>query len=305
MSLRPGTAHPAPDPGPSLRERVSTLFGINRRNVELVYEHNPRAHYPIADDKALCKERLTAHDVPVPATIALCRGLFEVDMAMETIAKRGHFVVKPASGSGGDGILVAGELHADGWATPRGGRLGFDALRMHMANVVFGAHSKQLEDRAIVEERVVPHDFYASLWPDGVCDLRILVLRRKPLLAMVRVPTRRSGGRANLHQGGIGVAVDLATGRTTRAMSQGRLLTQHPETRAPLVGRQLPAFDACLEVARAAARCVPLGYLGVDLVVDAVRGPLVLELNVRPGLEIQNVTGVHLGAAIATQGGTR
>jgi len=286
-------------PQSSLRARVATLFGINRRNVELVYEHNPRQWYPLADDKALCKERLAAHGIPVPQTLATCRGLFEVDDALETLRTREQFVVKPANGSGGEGILVVGRREGLGWATPRGTRLDLPQLRMHLANIVFGAYSRQLEDRAIVEERVEPHPFFTALWPDGVCDLRIIVLRGRPLLAMVRVPTRRSAGRANLHQGGIGVAVDLQTGRTTRALSQRRPLTRHPETGGPLVGLTLPEFSTCLEIARRAAAAVPLGYLGVDLVVDARRGPLVLELNVRPGLEIQNVTGIHLGRAIA------
>jgi glutathione synthase/RimK-type ligase-like ATP-grasp enzyme len=30
-----------------------------------------------------------------------------------------------------------------------------------------------------------------------------------------------------------------------------------------------------------------LGYLGVDMVIDQERGPLLLELNARPGLQIQ------------------
>jgi alpha-L-glutamate ligase-like protein len=282
-----------------LRARVATLFGINRRNVELVYEHNPRHCYPFADDKALCKERLVAHEVPVPETIALCRGLFEVDAAVALLRVREHFVIKPANGSGGEGILVVGDRQGTGWATPKGGRIEPDQLRMHIANTIFGAHSRQLEDRAIVEERVQPHPFFVELWPDGVCDLRIIVLRGRPLLAMVRVPTRRSAGRANLHQGGIGVAVDLDSGQTTRAMSRGQALTRHPETGGALLGLTLPHFALCVEIARRAAAAVPLGYLGVDLVVDARRGPVVLELNVRPGLEIQNVTGIHLGAAIA------
>ena len=40
-------------------------------------------------------------------------------------------------------------------------------------------------------------------------------------MGMVRIPTLASGGRANLHQGGIGVAMDLATGLTFRAVSRG------------------------------------------------------------------------------------
>lgn len=47
----------------------------------------------------------------------------------------------------------------------------------------------------------------------------------------------------------------------------------------------------------AAARCdeAPgLNYLGVDVVLDEERGPLVMEVNARPGLEIQNVSGFGL-----------
>ena len=43
-----------------------------------------------------------------------------------------------------------------------------------------------------------------------------------------------------------------------------------------------------------ATRCgaaTGLGYLGVDIVVDEAAGPLVLEVNSHPGLEIQNITG--------------
>ncbi|MDX5335526.1 MAG: alpha-L-glutamate ligase-like protein, partial [Marinobacter sp.] len=37
-----------------------------------------------------------------------------------------------------------------------------------------------------------------------------------------------------------------------------------------------------------------LGYMGVDLVVDAYKGPLLLELNARPGLAIQMANGEGL-----------
>ena len=121
-------------------------------------------------------------------------------------------------------------------------------------------------------------------------------------MGMVRIPTLASGGRANLHQGGIGVAMNLATGVTFRAVSRGESVLRHPETGGALIGRQLPHWEQTLEVARLAAASVPLGYVGVDIVVDAVRGPLVLELNARPGLEIQNINGRGLGAALAAVG---
>ncbi|MEZ4380596.1 MAG: sugar-transfer associated ATP-grasp domain-containing protein [Nannocystaceae bacterium] len=280
------------------RRRIAPIYGINRRNVELVYAHNPRRHYPLVDDKILCKERLAAAGVPLAPTIAICRGLFEVDATVRALAGRDNFVIKPASGSGGDGIIVLGAREGGAWRTPKGRPVDADAIRQHLANITFGTFAKNLEDRALIEARIEPHALYDALWPDGVCDLRIIVLDGRPLLAMVRVPTRRSGGRANLHQGGIGVAVDIDRGETYRAVSKGRAIATHPESGERLVGRRLPLWGRCVEVALAAAAIVPLGYLGVDLCVDRRWGPVIIELNARPGLEIQNVCARTLGDAL-------
>jgi predicted ATP-grasp superfamily ATP-dependent carboligase len=118
----------------------------------------------------------------------------------------------------------------------------------------------------------------------------------------VRVPTHRSGGRANLHQGGIGVAVDIARGVTYRALSQGKAVEIHPESGERLIGRPLPDWDTCLKVALGAASAVPLGYLGVDICVDRRWGPVILEINARPGLEIQNICATTLGEALQREG---
>jgi alpha-L-glutamate ligase-like protein len=273
---------------------------MNRRNVELVYPHNARQHYPIADDKLLAKEHFTKAGVPVAETLAVCDGLFDVARVVTELEALENFVVKPASGAGGDGILVVGARVGDGrWRRAGGAELEARELHKHLADTVFGAYSKQMEDRAFVERRIEPHPLFRTLWADGLCDLRVITLESVPILAMVRVPTARSGGRANLHQGGLGLAIDLQSGRTVRAFSQGQYIETHPETQAPLLDLEMPGWSDILEIARITARSVPLGYLGVDLVVDRERGPLVLEINARPGLEIQNVHGRGLGVAIA------
>lgn len=284
------------------RERLAPLFGMNRRNVELVYAHNERRHYPLADDKILCKELLQAIGVPVAPTIAIGRGLFEVDALLEQLRERENFVVKPASGSGGDGIIVVGKRTDTGWLSVKGRVIAAHEMRQHLANITFGCFSKEMEDRILIEERIEPHALYQAFWSDGVCDLRVIVLRGRPILSMVRVPTHRSGGRANLHQGGIGVAVDIRRGVTYRAISQGQQVTIHPESGELLVGRELPEWETCLKVALGAASAVPLGYLGVDICVDHRWGPVILEINARPGLEIQNICGQTLGEALEREG---
>lgn len=284
---------------PARRNR-DELVGMNRRNVELVYPLNPRAHYPIADDKLLGKQTLAAAGVPVPESLATCEGLFAIPGVIDRLAGDERFVVKPASGSGGDGILVVGD-RGDGpsWSMPGGARLFAHDLHRHLANIVFGAYSKQLEDRAFVERRVEQHPDLAVLCAGGICDIRVIAVEGTPVMAMARVPTVRSGGRANLHQGGVGLALDLETGVTTRAVIRRRSIAAHPDTGAALLGVQLPHWAEVVEVARAAAAAVPLQFLGVDVVIDIDRGPLVLEINARPGIEIQNVHRSGLGRALA------
>lgn len=288
----------------ALLARRAEVVGINRRNLALVYPHNRRRDYPLADDKLLAKERFAAAGVPAPATLAVCQALYQVGGTVEALRGLGGFVVKPANGSGGGGILVAGgwDAAAGGWRLAGGELLLPVRLARHLADIVFGVHSSQLEDRAFVERRVEPHPFFAALWEDGLCDVRVITLRAAPVMAMIRVPTAESGGRANLHQGGLGIAVDLSSGRTFRALHRGGAVERHPESGAPLLGLTVPAWPAVLAAARRAAAAVPLGYLGVDVVVDAAAGPLVLEINARPGLEIQNVNGYGLAVALARAG---
>ncbi len=282
----------------TLREAATDVVGINRRNVELVYGHNLRRDYPLVDDKLVCKDLLVANDVPVPPTVCTVHGLFAIDGALDQLRHRGDFVVKPANGSGGDGILVVGARDGDGWRISRGRTLDEDDLRDHLASTVFGAWSRQLEDRAIVEERVVQHALLRELYDGGVSDIRLLMLQGRCVMAMVRLPTEATGGRANLHQGGVGAAIDLATGTLFRALQKGREVSSHPDSGAPIVGRQLPWWQETLAIGRRAAASVPLGFLGIDVVLDAERGPLVLEMNARPGLEIQNVNGRPLGQVL-------
>jgi alpha-L-glutamate ligase-like protein len=161
-------------------------------------------------------------------------------------------------------------------------------LEAHASDIVAGAYSVGgRDDVVVVEERVRVDAVLGEVAYRGVPDVRVLVFRGVPVLAMLRLPTRRSDGRANLHLGGVGVGVDLASGRTTHAVVGRHPVTEHPDLGRPLGGRVVPAWDDMLALAVRAADAVDLGFVGVDVVLDARRGPLVLELNARPGLTIQ------------------
>lgn len=52
-------------------------------------------------------------------------------------------------------------------------------------------------------------------------------------------------------------------------------------------GVQLPNWDGFMKLAAGCYELCGLGYIGVDMVLDQEKGPLILELNARPGLNIQ------------------
>src|SRR5438552_4406436 len=143
----------------------------------------------------------------------------------------------------------------------------------------------------MVQQRVRLHAAFAAIAYKGIPDIRVILYRQRPAMAMLRLPTKASGGRANLHQGGIGAGVDLDTGRTHRAVQRNRLIEEHPDTGASLLGVHVPRWREVLTMGRRVAEAVELGYLGVDIVVDATQGPMLLEANARPGLAIQIANG--------------
>lgn len=270
------------------------VLGMNARNAVYVEGCNPRVHRDLADDKLACKRVLERAGVPVPATIAVIAS--RLDIARFDARVRGHerFAVKPARGKGGAGIIVVRGRGEGGWITVGGGFVNDLALRHHLVDMLMGAFSGGDRDEGFLEELLLPHPSFVELSAGGLPDIRVITHGGTPRLAMLRCPTAHSGGKANLHQGGIGVGVDLESGRTLGGWWRKQRIDRHPDSGAPLAGIQVPFWSDIVAIAERAARAVPLGYLGVDLTCDERLGPLVVELNVRPGLEVQNVTGVGL-----------
>src|SRR5438270_78118 len=118
-------------------------------------------------------------------------------------------------------------------------------------------------DAAILQQRIRLHPAFEAITHKGIPDVRVILYRNEPAMAMLRLPTKESNGRANLHQGGIGTGVDLDTGVTHHAVQRNRFVHTHPDTRRPVVGMRVPCWGEVLDMARAVARAVGLGYIGV------------------------------------------
>lgn len=264
------------------------IMGINRRNAEFTLALNPRRYYPLVDDKLRTKELAAAAGIPVPELYGVVELEYQVRHLPEWLKDIDDFVIKPAHGSGGQGILVVAGRARDNYRTAGGEMLTQEELNHHVFNILGGLYSLGGQtDAAMIEYRVRFDPVFDHICFQGVPDVRIVVFLGVPVMAMLRLPTRQSGGKANLHQGAIGAGIDLATGLTLHAVSRYEVVTEHPDTGHSISGLAVPRWETLLSIAARSYELTGLGYLGVDMVLDQDKGPLLLELNARPGLAIQ------------------
>lgn len=264
------------------------VLGINRRNAEYTLVYNERRLYPLVDDKLRTKRLALDADMSVPELYGVVESQAQVRRLPEFLDGHESFVVKPAHGSGGEGIVVLEKGPRDLYRKPNGTFMAADELGYHVSNILSGVFSLGGQpDMALVEYRVNFDTVFARIAHQGVPDVRIIVFLGVPIMAMVRLPTRQSGGRANLHQGAIGAGIDLATGRTLTAVWGNSIVEEHPDTTNPVTGVEIPHWETLLTLAARSTELTGLGYQGIDIVLDRDHGPMILELNARPGLNIQ------------------
>jgi alpha-L-glutamate ligase-like protein len=284
-----------------LQEQASALLSINKRNLLFIYPHNARKDYPLADDKLQTKILLQARAISVPETYVVYSYFYQLDKLEADLLAYNEFVIKPAHGRAGGGIIII-TGKADGeWIGINNKRYSSDELKHHITEIIFGVYSFDMKDHAIIEKRILQHEDINALSPFGLSDIRVILCRNTPVMAMARLPTIASGGRANIHQGAIGVGIDLESGITRHAVHHDVAVTHHPDTDSPLINRLIPFWPQIIAISIAAAEALPLKYIGADVAVTAT-GPLIIELNVRPGLAIQAANDASLLEKLATIG---
>lgn len=281
---------------PSRRLHRAGIVGMNSRNGDYIARYNARRLYPLVDNKMKTKDLAQQAGIAVPELYGVVRIQHDLSNLRDTLAGHRNFVIKPAHGAGGDGIIVVRGRQGDDYLRASGEPLSHAALEHHVSNILSGMFSLGgLPDEAMIEYCVDFDPVFAAITHHGVPDIRTLVFRGVPVCAMVRLPTRESDGKANLHQGAVGAGIDLHSGRTTSGVHHNAPVSHHPDTGQPLGDFQIPHWPRLLELATRCYELAPLGYLGVDVVLDRQLGPLVLELNARPGLSIQLANGRGIG----------
>lgn len=270
------------------RLKEKGVLGINYRNARYALEYNKRRFYPRVDDKLLTKQLAKEAQLNVPELYGVIKYAGEVRQIHRLLAAHEDFVIKPARGAGGEGILVIAGRSQELYRKNNGKVLTAEDLAHHVFGVLSGMYSLGGHpDKALIEYRVLFDPVFEAISYQGVPDIRIIVFFGIPVMSMVRMPTQMSDGRANLHLGAIGAGVDLATGITLDAVWHERVITTHPDTGNKVSRVQIPHWDTLLALAARCYELTGIAYQGIDIVLDRDKGPLILEINARPGLNIQ------------------
>jgi alpha-L-glutamate ligase-like protein len=267
---------------------ASGVLGINHRNLAFIQESNPRGLYPRVDDKTITKTICHANGIPTPETFAIVRRYGDIRRFLELVGDRNEFVVKPATGAAGRGITVIARRKGLDFETAGGRVLPLAEIQYHLSTILSGLYSLGGQvDKAIIEQRIIMHPTMERIAVGGTPDVRVILYRQVPVMAMARLPTIQSEGRANLHQGAAAAAVHLVTGRTFGGVCNNRKISRHPDTGELIGGLEIPGWRELMTAAMKLSDAIEMGYIGVDFVIDAKIGPVVLEANARPGLAIQ------------------
>lgn len=305
--------------------KTSHILGLNARTQLFSYPFNKVKGRSVAASKLKTKTILKKADIPVPMIYAKFGGPKKL-FSFKWNKLPDAFALKPSKGMGGEGIIVVKKkVISDkskvmtekksrfsflrstisqltsynlqpSWITTQKKKVTEDDLKLHVMDILEGAYSiGSVPDVAFIEEYVGRHKAFKKFAYRGTPDIRVIVFNQVPVMAMLRLPTKESGGRANLHQGAIGVGIDMATGVTTRAYWHGKYIRNKPGSKRKLHGIKIPHWESILKTAVEAGNASGLGYYGADVVLHPDKGPMILELNYQPGLSIQlaNAAGLR------------
>lgn len=265
------------------------ILGMNARN-QLYTGLNSSKSIAFTKSKFATKALLNNKGIPTAQ-------IYDVFASIEDIKKfnwdclNGNFVIKPSNGNAGKGV-VAFRKRVDkqlAWISVVGIKWTIEDITLHCLDILDGQYSTYGNNhQVIVEDRVPIHRKLLKYTYKGTPDVRVIVYNHIPIMALLRLPTEKSEGRANQSQGAIGVGIDMATGVTTHAVADfDKFITYLPGSKRKLNGIKLPYWSKTLRMAVEAADAAGLTYCGIDLFLHEDRGPMVVELNANPGLSIQ------------------
>ncbi|MEK7673332.1 MAG: tyrosine/phenylalanine carboxypeptidase domain-containing protein [Patescibacteria group bacterium] len=267
--------------------RNKGILGINARNLLYIKPYNPKKAIKLADDKIKTKQFLSARGIPVPKLYSSIKDTEELEkFDFNTLPS--SFALKPNMGYGGEGIIPVCETKNGIYITPNGNEVTKREIKPHIRDILDGRFAiSNIDDIAFFEQYIISDDRIGKFAYAGLPDIRIVVHNLIPVMAMLRLPTKESNGKANLHQGAVGVGLDIAKGQATYISYKNRIIDNLPGGLGNIKGTKIPFWDEILNIASKIQLVTNLGYLAVDICVDKNTGPVLLEINARAGLGVQ------------------
>ena len=102
------------------RLKKAGILGMNCRNYDVIAKCNKRSLYPLVDDKVQTKLLAKQIGINTPNLIAVIEHQFEVKNLLNIVKEHNEFVIKPAHGSGGKGVLIIKDYSENAFTTPSG-----------------------------------------------------------------------------------------------------------------------------------------------------------------------------------------
>ena len=176
----------------ALRARGVVAAHLNRRNIGYISKYNDRRLYPLVDGKQAADQAAVSRSTvwPRQEMIGKVASQFEVERVVDMVRDRAGFVIKPAKGSGGKGILVI--EHHDGEEF-------CEAQRRRASRVPTWSATSPTSCQDFI--RWAAHRMWRWVegfisfnqpWPsspEGVPDIRVMVFKGYPVMAMMRLST--------------------------------------------------------------------------------------------------------------------
>ncbi|MCF7812755.1 DUF1704 domain-containing protein [Candidatus Gracilibacteria bacterium] len=276
----------------SFFKKAAGILGINSRNLDYIAKYNSYANKKFADNKIFTKHFLESRGIGVAKIYQVVQKHNELTSDFFDSLPN-SFVIKPNRGYGGAGILVIVQKQGRFWVTASGKKIDQEFLYRHCVAILDGKYSiSGMYDQVIFEERLEPHPDFRKLSDIGLPDIRVIVFNMVPVLAMLRVPTYESEGKANMEVGAVALGIDIGTGKTIGGAQYSHYIRKMPNGQ-PTTGFQVPFWDEILYAGSKIQQSTHIGFLGVDLVITKT-GVKVLEINARSGLKIQIANKVPL-----------
>lgn len=306
------------------------ILWINKRNNTYIKEFNPQKGIRLANNKNQTKKFLIQRGIPVPQTLFHFKSRQSWLSFNFNDFHNPTFVIKPNKGSKWTWIFVIKEWRKSSINNNKDNKKNSNLSKIiNWINVLFQREEKILDswyefliwntwiteqelkkevvgifdgkysstnraDTIILEDRLIPWPWFEEFCEYGLADMRVILFNLVPIIAMLRMPTKESWGKANLAQWGIGLWLDIVTGKITSLYRRWQSYTnEFPSEWKHFKNKKIPYWQEIIQYSANAQYFVNIWYLWMDRVITK-KWPKLLEINARAGLEIQNITGKPL-----------